>query len=289
MTKKKIVLWVCDYSKITGEGNLARKFIKDFFQKNEIKILKLDTKNIFNQKYIIPIIGIIYCWKSFLKGHKVGYINYLPLWNFIIFILLPPKTILGPITGGALYSNSPSFNYFFRKIFFPIFYKISEFFLNIRCKENINFSTDLLMKYLLRNTIKKSKFNYVIKNFKFFKKKRKNIDVLIYHRLHKNKLAFFNYDFIKNLLELKFKVFVVGDQLKIKGVKNFGYINKQKLMKLQSNSKYTFCSNENIYSLFVLECISNHVKILIDKENLKKIKYLKKYFQSFNSIKLRNK
>ena len=29
------------------------------------------------------------------------YLNYLPLWNFLIFILLPPKTLLGPITGGS--------------------------------------------------------------------------------------------------------------------------------------------------------------------------------------------
>lgn len=287
MTKKKIVLWVCDYSNITGEGNLARKFIKDFFQQKDVKILKLDSKSILNQKYIIPIIGIIYCWKNFLKGHKVGYINYLPLWNFIIFILLPPKTILGPITGGALYLVSANFNYYFRKFFFPIFYKISEFFLNIRYKKNINFSTDLLTKYLSKNTVKKSKFNYVLKNFKFQRKKRKNIDFLIYYRLHKNKLGFFKYDLIRNLIKSKLKVFVVGDRLQIKGTKNLGYINKQKLIKLQSNSKYTICSHENIYSLFVLECISNHMKVLIDKKSLKKIKYLKKYFLSFNSIKLK--
>ena len=289
MTKKNIVLWVCDYSRVTGEGNLARKFIKDYFTKKNIKILKLDKKSVFNQKYIIPIIGIIHCWKSFLKGHKVGYINYLPLWNFLIFIFLPPKTILGPITGGAQYSDSLNLNYFCRRFFFPIFYKISEFFLNLRYKKNINFSTDLLKKFLSKKIIKKSKFNYVLKDFKFLKKERKNIDFLIYYRLHKNKLASFNHNLIKSLIRLRYKVFVIGDKLKIKGVKNLGYINRQKLMKLQSISKYTICSNENIYSLFVLECISNHVKILINRKNLIKVNYLKKYFIPLSKINFKNK
>ncbi len=287
MTKKKIVLWVCDYSRITGEGNLARKFIKDYFSKKNIKILKLNSKNILNQKYITPIIGIIYCWKNFLKGHKVVYVNYLPLWNFLIFIFLPPKTILGPITGGALYSGGSNLNYVCRKFFFPILYKISEFFLNFRYKKNIDFSTDLLKYFLSEKVIRKSKFNYVLKNFKFYKKKKKKIDFLIYYRLHKNKLAFFDYDLIKNLIKFGYKVFIVGDKLKIKGVKNLGYINRQRLIKFQSISKYTICSNENIYSLFVLECISNHVKILIDKKNSMKIKYLKKYFIPLSKINLK--
>ena len=285
MTKKKIVLWVCDYSRITGEGNLARKFIKDYFSKKNIKILKLNSKNILNQKYITPIIGIIYCWKNFLKGHKVVYVNYLPLWNFLIFIFLPPKTILGPITGGALYSGGSNLNYVCRKFFFPILYKISEFFLNFRYKKNIDFSTDLLKYFLSEKVIRKSKFNYVLKNFKFYKKKKKKIDFLIYYRLHKNKLAFFDKNFIKNLIKSNFKILVVGDKLELKGVKNLGYINKKKLSKLQSRSKYTLCSYENIYSLFVLECISNHVKIIINKKYLKRIKYFKKNFISLEKLK----
>ncbi len=285
MTKKNIVLWTCDYSQLTGEGNLARKFIKDFFRGKNIEIIKLKSNNIFNKKYLSPIIGIFYCWKNFLKGKKVGYINYLPLWNFIIFITLPPKTILGPITGGAMYNNSIKFNNFFRKFFFPIFYKISEFFLNLRCKKNIYFSTDLLKKYLSKKMLNHSIFNYVFKDFSFSKKERKNIDFLIYYRLHKNKLAFFDKNFIKNLIKSNFKILVVGDKLELKGVKNLGYINKKKLSKLQSRSKYTLCSYENIYSLFVLECISNHVKIIINKKYLKRIKYFKKNFISLEKLK----
>ena len=270
---------------MSGEGNLARKFIKDYFLKNDVEIKNLSDNNVLNHKYLSTIVGILYCWLYYLKGHKVGFINYLPLWNFIIFIFLPPRTILGPITGGAKYVNLISISYLLRRFLFPIFYKISEFFLNIRFKKNIIFSTNLLKKILSKKLLKKSKFNYVLTNFKFFKRKRKNIDFIIYYRLHANKVKFFKHNFIENLIKLNFNVSVVGDKLKINGVKNYGYISKKKILKLQSISKYTICSQENIYSLFVLEYISNHVKIIINKEYMREIKFFKNYFTSFNLIK----
>lgn len=286
MTKKKIILWACDYSDLTGEGSLAKKFVKDFYLKKNIQIETLKTNNHLNKKYLIPIIGIFFCWIYHLKGHKVGYINYLPLWNSIIFIFLPPGTILGPITGGAKFTKSFGINYFVRALIFPLFYKISEFFLIIR-NYNIIFSTELLKKYLSTHTRNKSEFNYILKNFKFFKIKKKKNDFLIYHRLHSNKSSFFDYNLVDNLVRSNFKVLVVGDKLKIKGVKNLGYVSKKRLHKIQSFSKYTLCSKENIYSLFILECISNHVKIIIEKKLIKEVKFLKKWFIPINKLKLK--
>ncbi len=283
LTSNKLIFWACDYSEKSGEGNLARKFIKENYLKKKIKINTLDLDHFLNHKYILPFFGIVSCWKYYLKGYSVGYINFLPLWNFLIFFLLPPKTILGPITGGALYDKSNKVNYIVRKVFFPIFYKFSEFALNFRSLNKIIFSTDLLKKYLSKRTIRKSRFNFVLKNLKFNKKKiNKDIDFLIYYRAHSNKSSMFDYKFIKNLVKHNFKIFVVGDKLNIKKVTNLGYINKKKLNFLQSRSKYSICSGENIYSLFVIECITNQVKILIDKEQIKKVKILRKFFISYN-------
>ena len=53
-----------------------------------------------------------------------------------------------------------------------------------------------------------------------------------------------------------------------------------------SRSKYSLCSGENIYSLFVLECITNHVKIFINREYMHNIKFLRKYFIAFDRSKL---
>ncbi len=285
MTNNKLIFWTCDYSDKTGEGNLARKFIKENFKNKKIQINTLKHNYFLNYKYISPYIGVISCWKYYLKGNVVGYINFLPLWNFVIFFLLPPKTILGPITGGALYNKSNKINYLIRSIFFPIFYRLSEFALNLRFKNKLIFSTELLKKYLSKEITKRSKFNFVLKNFKFKRKRRnKDIDFLIYHRIHRNKSLFFDYDLIQNLIKKKFKIFVVGDKLKIEKVKNLGFINKKKLESLQSRSKYTLCSGENIYSLFIIECIANHVKILIDGKKMKEVKILKKNFTSFKNL-----
>lgn len=286
MTNNKIIFWACDYSEKTGEGNLARKFVNENYQKKRIKINSLKFNNFFNHKYIAPYVGILDCWKYYFKGYKVGYINFLPLWNFLVFYLLPPKTILGPITGGAVYEKSNKVNYLIRKILFPIFYKLSELIINLRFKSKIIFSTELLKNYLSKKTIKRCKFNFVLENLKFKKKKKKkDVDFLIYYRIHSNKSLFFNYKLIQNLIKSNLKVFVVGDKLDIKGVINLGYLNKKKLNILQSRSKYTLYSGENIYSLFVIECITNHVKILISKESMQKVKDLKKFFIPINKSK----
>ena len=269
MTKKKIILWACDYSSESGEGNLSRKFVKKNFINKKIRVISYNKKNILNYKYISPFIGIFYCWKYYLKGNKVGYLNYLPLWNFLIFLLLPPKTIIGPITGGAKFNNLNIINYLIRKFIFPVFFYISNILINIRFK-NIVFSTDLLKSHLIKKIKKKSQFNFVFQDFKFNKKIKKNIDFLIYYRLHKNKNSFFNYDFITKLVESKFKIYIVGDNLNIKGVKNLGYVKNKYLKRLQASSKFTISSEENIYSLFILECISNHVKVLVNSNNKKK-------------------
>ena len=286
MTKKKLTFWVCDYSEKTGEGNLARKFIENFYKNSKIDVKTLKFSNLFNHKYIIPFIGIFTCWKYYLKGHAIGYINYLPLWNFLIFALLPPKTILGPITGGAFYGKTNLINFFIRKFIFLIFYKLSEFILNIRHKNELLFSTELLKNNLSKKTIKRCKFNFVLDNLKIKKKKIKDIDFLIYYRKHNNKLTFFKYNFLENLIKYQFKILIVGDKLSIKGVKNLGFINKKKISELQSRTKYSLCSGENIYSLFVIECITNHVKILIDKHHMKKIKFFKKFFINIDNFNL---
>ncbi len=198
---------------------------------------------------------------------------------------------MGPITGGANYSKSNIFSYFIRGLIFPIFYKISEFFLNYR-KTNLIFSTELLKKYLFKKTIKKSNFNFVIKNFltKKILKKNKKIDFLIYYRKHKNKETFFPYDFVEKLIKLKFKIYIVGDKLEMPSIKNFGFVSNNKISSLQSIAKYTIISGENPYSFFVLECLLNHVKIIVKKNmkkdlSLYKNKFIELDFKSLNNIK----
>ena len=287
MTNKKLFVWTCDYSGNSGEGKLARLFLKNLNKEKKF-VIKLSQKKILKQKYLSTLLGIVYCWKKYFRGETVCYLNYLPLWNFLIFIFLPPKTILGPITGGANFSKSNLSSLIIRGFIFPLFYKISESFLILR-NTKIIFSTDLLKKYLFKRTIKKSNFNFVIKNFSFKKKPKikKNIDFLIYYRKHANKSDFFPHKFVKRLKENNFKICIVGEKLDIPSIKNYGYLTNDKIDLLQSKSKYTIASGENLYSFFILECLSNHVKIVTKKKMGKKIILLKKKFikLDFNSLK----
>ena len=47
---------------------------------------------------------------------------------------------------------------------------------------------------------------------------------------------------------------------------------------MQSRTKFTIASGENIYSIFTVECLTNGVKILIDKKYYNQINFLKKDF-----------
>ena len=91
--------------------------------------------------------GIFLIWINNIKKKKTIYVNYLPLWNFLVFILLPKKTILGPITGGSFFFNVSLYENIIRKFFFSLFYFIILNFIYIKFN-NVIFSTNLLNKYI---------------------------------------------------------------------------------------------------------------------------------------------
>jgi hypothetical protein len=276
--------WACDFATNTGEGNLAHLYLRN--NKNKKKVFSTKNffnntkiKKIFNYKYISPFVGVLVCWYFFLKKKKITYINYLPLWNFLIFLLLPPKTKIGPITGGASFPKNNQ--YIIRKYIFPILFKISERIINLRY-EKILFATSLLKQYLSAKTIKKSQFNFILKYININKPKKKKIDFLIYYRKHKNKRDLFNYSFVDKICKKKLKIYIVGDKLNMQNLKNLGFVSNKKLIKLLAKTRYTLSSNENILSLFNIECINNNVKIFAEKKNIPKDKTLIKKFIAVN-------
>ena len=280
-------MWASDYAENSGEGNLARLFTKYLIERKNYKIKFNKINKIKYSKYLSPFIGILYCWKYYLINKNVAYINYLPLWNFFIFMLLPPKTILGPITGGAKYSSRHKLNFLIRKYLFTLFYKISECFLLLRSSEII-FSTDLLKEKLSKKLKQKSKFNFLIKNIRIskFKNKKKSIDLLLYYRKHMNKESFFPKEFIRRMAKSGAKISVIGDKLNIKNIKNYGYLQNINVQRLQAHSKFTIASGENIYSIFTVECLLYDVKVLIEKKHYSQINFFKKKFLVTNFDKI---
>ena len=293
MNTGKIFFWACDYKSNSGEGRLGRLFIRQYKNKSKIKpeIIKLPKSKILNHKYVSPFIGIIFAWLYFLNGKKFLFLNYIPYWNFFIFLLLPPNSEIGPITGGAKFTNK-SKDFKIRNNIFPILYNFSNLIVRFRFKK-LFFSTDLLKKFLNKRVIKKSEFNYIfheIKNNKINIIRNKNIKLLIYYRKHKNK----DYEFINKLIEKlilkKNIIHVVGDKLDLYGVKNHGIISHNRVINLLKKTKYSISSSENIFSFFTIDCINNNVKILVNDINYRSIKNYKKNFVKFdfkkNNIKI---
>lgn len=282
MIKKKIYTWACDYSNDSGEGNLARLYAKKLNKKYDLVIKKpsnIFLKNkIFKYKYFSPFVGLICCWYYYFLKKKICYLNYLPMWNFILFLFLPPKTILGPITGGSSYINN---NLIIRRFLFPIFYKISEISLFFRNCE-IFFSTELLKKFLSTKIIKKSKFNFIYNAYDKKKNKKKKIDFTFYYRKYGNKEEFFPKNLILELIKRKYKIHIVGDSLKIKGVKNHGKVNQKKVNSILSRSRFSIASGESLYTFFTIDCINNNVKIFVNRKNKQKIDKFKNFFIKIN-------
>ena len=105
---------------------------------------------------------------------------------------------------------------------------------------------------------------------------------LIYNRNHRNKKKFFPTKFIRNLIIKGFDIYVVGDKIKIPKIINKGFLKNKDLQKLQQKAKFTISSNENLYTLFTLECISNNVIVVLDKSKNFKIPFFRERFIKIN-------
>ena len=253
----KIYYWSSNINKNSGEGILALNFLsllkKKYKKCSFIKLNTFNHKENFFYNYIVPFFGILKIWKHHIKGEKVCYINYLPIWNFLIFIMLPKKTILGPITGSNLNLN----------IIYRILKHIGIFF--IKKNNKILLSHNQFKKYFKnrRNVY----YNFILYNFNLKKKIKTNIkkfDFVIYFKKHSNK----GNDFLINIilrLSKKFQVVVIGDEfpksLGNDNIYNYINVNRERALKLISLSKNSIISKENSLSFYALDCVSCNLNI----------------------------
>lgn len=68
--KKNNFIWACDLSKNTGEGQLANLFLdKEKLNINKCSCQKINNR-ILQYKYILPLVGVFFCWVNFFKKKK---------------------------------------------------------------------------------------------------------------------------------------------------------------------------------------------------------------------------
>ncbi len=281
--KKIIYYWACDISSSSGEGILGNSFLKKLKSENKNilfininfkdkyqKIKKINTKeNIFDSnfhKYIYPLKGLLKLWFFFLKGKSVCYINYLPLWNFIIFLFLPPKTIIGPITGSIIRNRK------FNKIL-NFFEKISLALIKYKYKKVYFAHNFYNIKYNLnkRNYIP----NFILNDFKSQKNKnKKKYNFIIYYRKEGKLEKKYIFEIIKQLNLLNYKFVIIGDKININGVKNFGYMTRDRTINIISKCEYAIANPENLYSYFVQDCLRFGIKVFYNN-----------YFKRYNDFK----
>jgi hypothetical protein len=264
LKKDKIFYWANSELKNDGEGILANNFL--FLLKNNFKNsslisinkIKLKNKQSIFAKYILPFYGVILLWGHYLKNEKISYINYLPAWNFLLILLLPPRTIIGPVTGSINRKNW--------KFFLAVSSYIGIKLLLIKYKKII-FSHDFFKSFISKKNIKNCFFNFLLFNFKKkINNKKKQYDFIFYLRKHNNKGNQFFINLIKILSEKNYKICVIGQKLNVKkNVSYKGIVTRKKSLQLISVSKYSLGSSENLFSFFVLDCLSNNLKIFFNK------------------------
>ena len=281
---KKYTAWCSDYNNISGEGQLARKFVKSL-KLRKIKIHK-PLHSFFLSEYIYPYFGIIILWFFYLQGHRTIYINYLPLWNIPIFLLCPPKTIFGPITGSIQINKLRGLKSFIRYFIFPCLYKLSLYLLKLK-NNKVIFATNILNKHT-KNVIKKTNIetNFILKNIKIkrTKKKCKKIyDLIVYYRNHENKFFQHHNDLIDKFLKKNKKVIIFGDYYKFSDTKYIGRLSKKNVENYLKLSKYSLSGDDNLLSLFNLQCINQNVKIIYNiKLKFQVVYYLRRFFIPFD-------
>ena len=283
MKKFDIFIWASDYEEFTGEGLLARCFVENYFFNSNLKIKILSNYGIYFYKhkiitvkkkkytntwitkYFSPFLGIIYIWFYYIKGKKVCYLNYLPLWNFFIFLLIPKNTILGPITGSLYQDKIYNLDTFIRKIFFPFVYFLSLKIIFCRF-ENLIFSTSNLKNVIKKNKIKDCIFNFC---YLFFKKRKiiqKDIDFIFYIKKHPLKFNYLYQFAIKQLVSRGFKIVVVGDKFDYPKVNNYVNLPRSRLLKILDRTRYTIASDENFFSLFTLDSLASGLFVFYNQQ-----------------------
>lgn len=263
MKKKIPYVFISSLTLNDGEASLSLSFLKAVYHIDNfylytpnlvalVKSSKITSSRKrelkFNNIYLITFYHAFLANFFKNKSNDVFFLNYLPLWNFLIFLILDKKIIIGPITGNSV----PRFSFsFFRNLLFPILNFLSSFIILLKWK-NIYPSNFHVGKYFRI----KNYFYPSIINIKFDISQKtvinNRVNIGFYYRSHPIKNCGYFINFLNRYSNLYddviFHIFgeFPGDLENNFNVIYHGYLNSVELNQLFSHfDGYITLSEEN--------------------------------------------
>lgn len=249
MITNKLIVFACDTSS-TGEGNLYKSITLSLENKFLLNIytdpiIKCFRKIHFIRDRILPFYLLLVISIFLLMKRNVLLINYVPIWNPLIFILTNFGLKIGPITGNynvlcttkkqkiknyiIISLSSLSLKFLNKKSYYWVSTKKIENFLShngVRCQQAYPF-VGLTLNY--NGNIDK-KFDY---------------DIFIYTRYHINR----NLEYLSklvNILSNKYKIIQIGGGILNKNIKTVDYCDDNNFDRYLEYSKcYLTLSSED--------------------------------------------
>tara|TARA_A100001035_G_C27743636_1_gene482891 strand:- start:24 stop:1091 length:1068 start_codon:yes stop_codon:yes gene_type:complete len=282
-----ILCWAIEFDNLGGEGILARTYIKKLSKSVHEKIIVItpskiflvkesrikssirknrshasmqQSKNLFKQRFIYPLEGIFILFLN--RGFKKKiYLNYLPLWQFPIFLMSKIFQFqLGPIVGGVFnksrYKNLSS--NFVRVYLMRFFYFLSVLIIKI-FKIKVIAANSSIDQYLKGFNIfpEVSSINLLPSKENVLRGEvLKDIDIVLYFRNHDSKYPIETKKIAKYFSDIGYKVIIFGEKYASGNIKHLGYIDKNSLIDLFSRSKIFINLADNPENLTVFDAIS---------------------------------
>ena len=138
--------------------------------------------------YLSTIYGILLFGIGFKRKENSLY-KLFAIMEYIYIPSLSSRNTIYLITGSIQINKINNIKSFLRKFIFPMLYFISNIILLIRSNKII-FASNILKEHIFNVVMKKSLFNFVLKDIKIGNSKfKKKYDYIIYYNNHENKFS----------------------------------------------------------------------------------------------------
>lgn len=292
-----IVVWASDFERVGGEGVLAHLFVSALrsqfgdrrvivvspyaihvmrggntihtrainpFGLPEVTSSHQDKRQTFFTKYIIPLAGACFI-RSLARQRRTVYLNYLPLWNFPLLLLIPRSTVLGPVVGGyppeislrGVLTNPAGL---VRGALMPACYMLGALLIARKFPRLVlgNPCTYTFFPQPYRANILLTCVNILAAQGVVTPDQpdHPTYDVFFYLRAHSTRHPEESKQLMEELCRRGYKVCAAGEVSNVPGVVDKGYVPHETLLGLLVDSSCFVCLSDNIFAITAIEALA---------------------------------